>query len=828
MKSYFTFFIYFLGLYNLIGQNLTDFRYNDTVGLEPGVSHYLFEHISRNSSTLCDCWDAELVITKNGQVVNAVAQECLQDYQYHIRLEYTCLGTDGESQEFFCDYHVRIELEGGVLENYYIDGENHKVDYHSGSLLNLLERAGTPNEFTFDIIISKTLTGMGLEWGECRIPLSFNYLSTEGQYYTKVYFDHNSPIIFRDYAEGCDPRNINNANLACCTENEKIIFRGDYVIRHEQTQSTSGEICINSGVELSGGVTTPGGSIQFSSGFDTETCFEAKTIDGLQQNFTSRTELECRGAPGKCYYIGSVLVYREIVTEKYKVSCDEYDPLQPFEIERKLILTGIRPKCCEHQSECEGLNPDYFDPQGIMNGNLMNDCSGRIELNSSYSDIFRIEWVGPNGFSSAEENIYNLEPGIYTYTIRNQCCEEISGTVELCDDPVRESWVYNTETEEYCRTVKCKEGGPAFKWKSSLCEYLECVIADQTISDIDGLNCIEKDYYQGELLGIRVMGPVETEVEYDQDIERCFQRIICQGDLVEEIEEHPYLEEWNYDEDKEECVRMVICFGEEFQEIFRDPDIDEEYEERANECTMVVNCKGDEIEYEDDPYYISDWSWSESRGCEKEVRCRRNGRTKEIGGEESFYDTEYDESDDICYSAVRCNGDRVHGELKYSEPSKGDWQWGTGDPCIREVYCPYSNETFFEYVDPDFRSTGDTCTGTDVLIYEVFCDGMYMGITNCLGGIDINDRSALRNRTSDDSPINIYPNPFSKSFIVDLNEAFENDDCSHFSLFDMDGRKVLEGTLNRDNVDASTLTKGVYYCQINCKGQVYFEKLIKL
>lgn len=803
-----------------LGQNFTDYRFVDTVGLPPGIDHFAYEHISRNSSTVCECWDIELIILKNGQQVNAVAEECLDEYHYAVRIEYTC--DDNELQEVLTDFRIHINFEENNLETFTGIGGN-PLYYFYGPLSDLLEGMGTPNQFRFEVIVERTFMGVGIS--ECSVPLDFDYLSTEGHYYTKVYIDWNGPVHFEEFEGGCDPTGISRKDMACCNADNQILWQWDNSVYHSEEYSLNGEICIKTEGNI--GASLPGGSASISAGFSSEVCVEAKRIEGINDVESKRQDIICKGDAGRCRYFGAILVYRELVIEKYKVSCSDYDPIQELETERRRILTEISPQCCELVATgCPQLVPNYFDPQGTMDGNLVNDCQGRIELNNTYPDPITIEWSGPHGFSSSEENIDGLDPGLYNYTIRNQCCEEITGVVELCVDPVQGEWSFVASKGQYCRLVQCDDYAATLKRTNSTCEYEECITPDEVIPEIENGFCIEKDYYEGELLGTRIISEVKVEVEYDEEDEKCITSIYCGGNLFQEIEEDPDFEDWEYDADNRECIRIVICFDKEFEEIYDDPDLEEVYDERYHECEIRVDCKGEEIEYETEPYDETDWKWSEYRGCTRTVECIRFGEKIDVEGEESFDNTEYSEGSDICISEVYCDGDYVSGETKYSTPDKSAWFWEVGrSECERRLYCPYSNETYYEYIDPSFVETGSYCPDNPSLMqYMVYCDGQDMNITTCFRNVE-NRMNDIPNSNSQE--IELYPNPFNDKINIFPKSGILKS-YSDYKIYNVNGVLVLEGMLLHKVIDASKLEPGIYQIHIfGTNGAYTQDKIIK-
>lgn len=96
-----------------------------------------------------------------------------------------------------------------------------------------------------------------------------------------------------------------------------------------------------------------------------------------------------------------------------------------------------------------------------INGNLIVgnfNCEGYIFMQFSDGVIgLLILWIGLDGFILDEFNFLEFEVGIYYYIIYNECCDELIGSVVLCDNDEIEYgfWEFNFLINEYCRILFC-------------------------------------------------------------------------------------------------------------------------------------------------------------------------------------------------------------------------------------------------------------------------------------------------------------------------------------------------------------------------------------
>jgi len=71
--------------------------------------------------------------------------------------------------------------------------------------------------------------------------------------------------------------------------------------------------------------------------------------------------------------------------------------------------------------------------------------------------------------------------------------------------------------------------------------------------------------------------------------------------------------------------------------------------------------------------------------------------------------------------------------------------------------------------------------------------------------------------------VNIYPNPTGRNFIVEGNYSLP----AQLVIYDSTGKKIIEQEVtNRETIDSSELSKGVYYYIINSKTTKYSGKIV--
>jgi len=96
-----------------------------------------------------------------------------------------------------------------------------------------------------------------------------------------------------------------------------------------------------------------------------------------------------------------------------------------------------------------------------------------------------------------------------------------------------------------------------------------------------------------------------------------------------------------------------------------------------------------------------------------------------------------------------------------------------------------------------------------------------------LGAEDLGLTTSTSDRSELSLPIRVFPNPFSEVLNVDFGEPISGS----FALFDLQGKLVVEGSLQNQsklNWDASALPVGAYVLSIRSEGKLWASQVIKV
>lgn len=92
--------------------------------------------------------------------------------------------------------------------------------------------------------------------------------------------------------------------------------------------------------------------------------------------------------------------------------------------------------CTFEQTFNVGTNDQFTVTPTITSPECGAECSGSIELDILPVDVDLITWSGPDGYTSNDEDIFNLCAGVYEVTIIDGACEETFTYVVTEPDPI--------------------------------------------------------------------------------------------------------------------------------------------------------------------------------------------------------------------------------------------------------------------------------------------------------------------------------------------------------------------------------------------------------
>lgn len=794
-------------------------------------------------SRQCECWKAWIEIYRKGERVYAVAQECLEEYDLRVCIRNTCFQNNEQS-----DYAlIPINFKGEVsFEEQLIDIISDLTENGTSNCtatINataILDGMGTPQIPVFHIDVQSWSFG-SFDWipNNCQLDVPFNYLSSDSennQIYQRVFLENNITAAGREicYYDGHEKVKL------CGSEGSKVISSANYQIQYTSETSSTGKSTLKGTVGGTGKV----GNLPLSLGieFDTEVSFEHSIANSISETFNTRIEQTCTGIENKCIWPGYRERYTQLRIETWQVSCVGPDLL--VDSKNEWLLTNLDHFCCssEHCSDCLPIR--NYTPKiekeitpGSEFNLIQSACLGSITMSFDYPEDYLVYWAGPNGFESNEEELYGLELGAYHYTINNCCGEILSGVVELCDNPQSGSWYYDDDNGEYCRIVECNDL-PAFKVVE--CSYEECVTADFIETEVDGDNCIERHYYQGEYLGTQITGQTEVKVEYDGNI--CYERIYCGVDIISERQEAPIFGTWVYDIIDETCQRSITCFNIELNQYDQEePEYNYDYDEFHGLCNKTAKC-GAFIETTLAPIYpihTGPWQWSELNGCERDVRCSINSETEIDKGVESFSNWRYDNFSNMCQADVYCDHDPIFGKEHRELPRNyGRWNWTSSRPweksCRRTVFCGELNTVVYQRTEPTLQFKDEDCDDALCSIcsaYYIICNGYNTYDVICAPGINVNaDNYLIRPEKSlmnapGQKSFSISPNPFNHYINIiglDSNNEYE------YSIATISGEILVSGKeLTGFRISTSSLSDGIYILNIKNNKVNIYRKIIK-
>ncbi|MEL7221810.1 MAG: T9SS type A sorting domain-containing protein, partial [Bacteroidota bacterium] len=530
---------------------------------------------------------------------------------------------------------------------------------------------------------------------------------------------------------------------------------------------------------------------------------------------------------------------------------------------------------------------------GNNDGGTTNDCLVTITAEQLTPPDYAqtMLWSGPDGFSAVGLVLEDVPLGVYTATYFNECGDSETYTVDTCPGGYSTSdWMFDEETDQFCRTITCVGGGecegnssqecftPAFgAWEyddfsgtacreiicpdGELCDQdLQCVKVTYGDWDyrVEGLYtiCFRDVFARGERIAEEENAAMIT-YEYDEFLERCYRYIKCGTDLdlnpetVETQSEEPNFGDWEYDDFLTVCVREVRCFTLTDDDIALDPNVD--FEDPTNTEWPSEN---------DNPAY--NWDYSDFGGCIGYVFCDEFESTQILSnsdwtlnngeGTPEFTSVDYD----VVLTTVRCVIDiscnynfesfsTIHPPL-LSDPIQAHAAEyiHAGPVGTMGDFCRY----YYQCGDLPPRDLEQNIVGEQLPDGQcrVWCDGFQTTTQQIVACTQINDLAAegtiireLKNsedfnlafsttNDSEETPnSSVGPNPFDQEIMLRNLPVSDN---INIYLTNTNGQVVLEEQvqgLSSYKVLTAELPQGVYFLQISSNDRmIYQTKLIKV
>ena len=73
------------------------------------------------------------------------------------------------------------------------------------------------------------------------------------------------------------------------------------------------------------------------------------------------------------------------------------------------------------------------------------------------------------------------------------------------------------------------------------------------------------------------------------------------------------------------------------------------------------------------------------------------------------------------------------------------------------------------------------------------------------------------------SDLKIYPNPVDGNYVTILSPV---NGTKYIEVFDINGRRVMDTTINNDTLDVSSINSGFYMIKVTIDGQSKISKLV--
>jgi len=109
------------------------------------------------------------------------------------------------------------------------------------------------------------------------------------------------------------------------------------------------------------------------------------------------------------------------------------------------------------------------------------------------------------------------------------------------------------------------------------------------------------------------------------------------------------------------------------------------------------------------------------------------------------------------------------------------------------------------------------------LVAPYYCaPSMRAGFNSSRSNIASNNTISVKNFGMN-SNFKVYPNPAQSFIFIDF--GFENQELCPFTIYNMVGEKVLEGT-EMQKIDVTTLSNGVYLIEVKCNNNFYRDRFV--
>jgi hypothetical protein len=109
------------------------------------------------------------------------------------------------------------------------------------------------------------------------------------------------------------------------------------------------------------------------------------------------------------------------------------------------------------------------------------------------------------------------------------------------------------------------------------------------------------------------------------------------------------------------------------------------------------------------------------------------------------------------------------------------------------------------------------------------CEAYYYVDDVCLSldSLTCNPLDAISKINIINNIVNVYPNPISDKITIDISEPYKSSDII---IYDLPGKKIITSpvTPDKNQIDLSNLSPGVYFISINFNNQAVIKKIVKL
>lgn len=726
--------------------------------------------------------------------IDVINRDCLEQYENeNVVISYQLRNCHGAIENWWCSFHHVEFLVNGVtimtndLEEIDWVGSSNTTSIQTLplSLLNSVIGNNDIEEMCFEVKVYEKCIGRSpsliASHSSC-VPV----VSEGDTYYLVKYSDEVIP----EYL-GCIK---DNPDLQiCCNEDVAKTLTYTVVASYSTSSNTSISIGLPN-LEYSTGSVTLSDPIDYTS--------SNSEIEIHEQAISRTDEIIVESIDGQCTSIEPILFFRKKYFYQYEAVCEGEDLLVGVnELESKLLWrVGFR--LCEAFS-CPDERPEIVLTKQIASVRSHENCYANISatIPEVYDGELEFTWTGPNDFSSNEQNLENVPFGEYLLTVSDDCCNEYEYSYFLCDDIVKGQWMFQNENFTYCRSLRCMSDDCNVEIGE------ECVVPDDIQITVENGNCVERHYYENELIG-ELSTAMEVRYEYDDFLVKCKKIVYCNDEIFNEETENPTFGDWTYNEFVDNCTRSILCFDQ--PGLVNDEtviaQIDEFYNEVFGQCELHITCDNEEVLNE---VTFADYS---------------NWRINDFN--------------DFCEADVECNGSEIFGVV-HSELPSNTYEWkhdlsnSFGEECYRDVIC--NGELVVQYAPAIITSKICYCDPLDVeggeIPYEVIIcpdDTVFEEecppYDDCLGTFQEDHGIEVRELSLD---IGVYPNPAND--LLFINGVQYNSTYS-YKIFSIDGRVLLNKNITSPSIDISSLKAGVLYIEIynNVNKNIFNQKIIRI